>query len=111
MYGAAPLPHSAQLLVLFLCSPRGRWRAVHVQRAAVFDTVCVLLMRDGAAVAVQEDLSLKNVDDIIAALKNGETPTPGPQNGRKAAEPLGGRTTLLSPPRGPGKLMRTDGEL
>lgn len=64
-----------------------------------------------AILCLQEDITVSDVDDIIAALKRGETPKPGPYNGRKAAEPLGGPTTLLSEPRGPGKFLRTDGEL
>eukprot|EP00730_Choanoeca_flexa_P013876 TRINITY_DN5822_c0_g1_i1.p1 TRINITY_DN5822_c0_g1~~TRINITY_DN5822_c0_g1_i1.p1 ORF type:complete len:246 (+),score=61.81 TRINITY_DN5822_c0_g1_i1:18-755(+) len=58
-----------------------------------------------------EDLSLDDVDKIINALRSGETPTPGPQSERTAAEPFGGRTTLLSEPVGPGYGMRTDGKL
>ncbi len=41
-----------------------------------------------------EDLTADKFRDIIAKLENGEVPTPGPQNGRFAAEPLGGVTSL-----------------
>jgi hypothetical protein len=76
---------------------------------------------------------LQNVDDIIAMLRAGQTPKPGPQyvcllvaqakaslqvkeiaaarSGRNAAEPFGGRLTLLKEPVGPGYGLRTDGKL
>jgi len=54
---------------------------------------------------------LDDVDKIIDALRSGQTPTPGPQSGRSAAEPFGGRTTLVGEPTGPGFGMRTDGKL
>jgi NADH dehydrogenase (ubiquinone) flavoprotein 2 len=60
---------------------------------------------------LQEDLTLDDVDSIIDALRNGQTPRPGPQSGRSAAEPFGGRTTLVDEPTGPGFGMRTDGKL
>ena len=34
------------------------------------------------------------VKKVLEALQRGERPTPGPQNGRKNAMPLGGKTTL-----------------
>ncbi|VDK43213.1 unnamed protein product [Anisakis simplex] len=49
-----------------------------------------------------EDLTPKDVDDIIDELKAGKRPMPGPRSGRQAAEPLGGLTSLKSPPTGPG---------
>jgi NADH-quinone oxidoreductase subunit E len=42
-----------------------------------------------------EDLDYAKAREILAALKRGEAPTPGPQNGRKSSMPLGGKTTLL----------------
>ena len=79
---------------------------------------------------VQEDLKPTDVDTILDALARGETPAPGPRcvwvaaadgrptytslcssNGRKAAEPVTGLTSLTSPPRGPGFGLRTDGAL
>lgn len=58
-----------------------------------------------------EDLSVKDVEDILSDLKAGRTPAPGPRNGRRSAEPVSGLTSLATPPRGPGYGMRTDGEL
>jgi NADH-quinone oxidoreductase subunit E len=42
-----------------------------------------------------EDLDYAKAREILAVLKRGEAPTPGPQNGRKSSMPLGGKTTLL----------------
>ncbi|MEJ6815365.1 MAG: NADH-quinone oxidoreductase subunit E [Octadecabacter sp.] len=41
-----------------------------------------------------EDLTAAKMGDLIDALGRGEVPLPGPQNGRYAAEPLKGLTTL-----------------
>lgn len=41
-----------------------------------------------------EDLDYEKAKAILEALKRGERPQPGPQNGRKASMPLGGKTTL-----------------
>ncbi len=41
-----------------------------------------------------EDLTAERLGEIIDTLRAGNVPTPGPQNGRYAAEPLGGPTTL-----------------
>lgn len=41
-----------------------------------------------------EDLTSVRMGELIDALAAGEVPTPGPQNGRYAAEPLSGLTTL-----------------
>jgi NADH-quinone oxidoreductase E subunit len=41
-----------------------------------------------------EDLDAASTQKILAALKNGERPKAGPQNGRRSCEPLGGATTL-----------------
>ena len=42
-----------------------------------------------------EDLDYPKTRELLAALKRGEVPTPGPQNGRMASMPIGGKTTLL----------------
>ncbi|MDE2462658.1 MAG: NADH-quinone oxidoreductase subunit NuoE [Alphaproteobacteria bacterium] len=42
-----------------------------------------------------EDLDGPKTEALIEALRRGETPKPGPQNGRHTSEPLGGATTLL----------------
>ncbi|MCF6273038.1 MAG: NADH-quinone oxidoreductase subunit NuoE [Rhodobacteraceae bacterium] len=41
-----------------------------------------------------EDLTEDNLRDLLAGFARGEVPKPGPQNGRFAAEPLGGPTSL-----------------
>jgi NADH-quinone oxidoreductase subunit E len=41
-----------------------------------------------------EDLDGPTTEIILEALRRGETPTPGPQNGRRSSEPIGGATTL-----------------
>jgi NADH-quinone oxidoreductase subunit E len=41
-----------------------------------------------------EDLDYEKTKAILEALKRGERPKPGPQNGRTASMPLGGKTTL-----------------
>lgn len=41
-----------------------------------------------------EDLDYDKTSAILTALANGETPKPGPQNGRHTSEPEGGPTTL-----------------
>lgn len=42
-----------------------------------------------------EDLTPETATAVIEALQRGETPAPGPQNGRRGAMALGGKTTLL----------------
>ena len=41
-----------------------------------------------------EDLDGPTTGTILEAFRRGETPTPGPQNGRRSSEPMGGPTTL-----------------
>jgi len=41
-----------------------------------------------------EDLTADKLRDLIGRFSKGEVPTPGPQNGRYASEPLGGLTSL-----------------
>ena len=43
-----------------------------------------------------EDLDYDRTKAVIEALMRGGQPTPGPQSGRKAAMPAGGKTTLLA---------------
>ncbi|MEM6740339.1 MAG: NADH-quinone oxidoreductase subunit NuoE [Pseudomonadota bacterium] len=43
-----------------------------------------------------EDLTSARLSEIIDALRAGDVPLPGPQNGRYAAEPLGGATALTA---------------
>lgn len=47
-----------------------------------------------------------DVVEIIDTLKAGKKPKPGPRNGRFAAEPAGGLTSLTTPPPGPGFKVR-----
>jgi NADH-quinone oxidoreductase E subunit len=42
-----------------------------------------------------EDIDYAGTKAVLEALKRGEPPVPGPQNGRKNSMPLGGKTTLL----------------
>jgi len=49
-----------------------------------------------------EDLAVKDMEEILDDLANGRTPKPGPRNGRFTSEPVGGLTSLTSPPKGPG---------
>jgi NADH-quinone oxidoreductase subunit E len=42
-----------------------------------------------------EDIDYAGTKAVLEALMRGERPTPGPQNGRKNAMPIGGKTTLL----------------
>jgi NADH-quinone oxidoreductase subunit E/NADH dehydrogenase (ubiquinone) flavoprotein 2 len=43
-----------------------------------------------------EDLTPESTRTILDTLRRGETPTPGPQNGRQFSAPEGGPTTLLT---------------
>lgn len=45
-----------------------------------------------------EDLADGATESILSVIKNGDTPKPGPQNGRKGCEPVGGLTTLTDEP-------------
>ncbi|VDM96398.1 unnamed protein product [Thelazia callipaeda] len=49
-----------------------------------------------------EDLTPKDVNDILDELKAGKRPKPGPRSGRLAAEPINGLTTLTTQPKPPG---------
>ncbi|CAM5110204.1 unnamed protein product [Natator depressus] len=55
-----------------------------------------------------EDLTPKDIEDIIDELKAGRVPKPGPRNGRFSCEPVGGLTSLTEPPKGPGFGVRAD---
>lgn len=43
-----------------------------------------------------EDLDYERTRAVLEALKRGERPAPGPQSGRRASMPAGGKTTLMS---------------
>jgi len=49
-----------------------------------------------------EDLTVKDINDILSDFKKGVKPAPGPRSGRFASEPAGGLTTLTEEPKGPG---------
>ena len=55
-----------------------------------------------------EDLTTSDMENILDQLKEGKEPKAGPYNGRFAAEPITGLTTLTSPPTGPGFGVRDD---
>ncbi|NXS53573.1 NDUV2 dehydrogenase, partial [Brachypteracias leptosomus] len=57
---------------------------------------------------LQEDLTPKDIEDIIDELKAGKVPKPGPRSGRFSCEPAGGLTSLTEPPKGPGFGVRPD---
>jgi hypothetical protein len=56
--------------------------------------------RSWVLIREQEDLTPESMIGILEALKRGEKPAPGPQNGRFSCEPLTGLTTLLTTPTG-----------
>lgn len=55
-----------------------------------------------------EDLTVKDMEHILDELAAGRSPKAGPYNGRFAAEPITGLTTLTEPPKGPGFGVRAD---
>ncbi len=55
-----------------------------------------------------EDLTEKDMNEILDELKAGKKPAKGPRSGRYAAEPFGGLTSLTEPPTGPGFGLRKD---
>lgn len=55
-----------------------------------------------------EDLTVKDMNEILDDLKAGKQPAAGPRSGRYAAEPFGELTSLNTPPAGPGVGVRAD---
>jgi len=55
-----------------------------------------------------EDLTVKDMNEILDELRAGKQPAAGPRSGRYAAEPFGEPTSLSSPPTGPGFGCRAD---
>jgi len=53
-----------------------------------------------------EDLTPETLGQIIAAFRKGETPKPGPYNGRTVSEPAGGPQTLLDESLYDGRLAK-----
>nr|ACO15649.1 NADH dehydrogenase flavoprotein 2, mitochondrial precursor [Caligus clemensi] len=55
-----------------------------------------------------EDLTVKDMNEILDDLRGGKKPARGPRSSRYAAEPFGGPTSLTEPPPGPGFGVRSD---
>jgi NADH dehydrogenase (ubiquinone) flavoprotein 2 len=55
-----------------------------------------------------EDLTEKDMHEILDDLKAGKKPPAGPRSGRYAAEPFGELTSLKEKPPGPGDFCRAD---
>merc|ERR1712142_709512 len=53
-----------------------------------------------------EDLTPKDMVEILDDLKAGRVPKPGPRSGRFSCEPAGGLTSLTSPPPPPGFMLQ-----
>jgi len=65
------------------------WEEVECLGACV-NAPMVLIGRD-----TYEDLTPESFERVLDALARGETPKPGPQNGRQFSAPIGGETTLV----------------
>ena len=74
----------------FHVSPDGdfSWEEVECLGACV-NAPMVLIWKD-----TYEDLNAESFEKLVDAFAHGETPKPGPQNGRQFSAPLGGQTTL-----------------
>jgi NADH-quinone oxidoreductase subunit E len=68
------------------------WEEVECLGACV-NAPMVLIGKD-----TYEDLTPETFERVLDALGRGETPTPGPQNGRQFSAPIGGDTTLTDLP-------------
>lgn len=55
-----------------------------------------------------EDLTVADTEEILDSLTTGKPTKAGPRSGRYASEPLGGLTSLTTPPTGPGFGVRDD---
>jgi NADH-quinone oxidoreductase subunit E len=77
----------------FHVSPDGdfSWEEVECLGACV-NAPMVLIGSD-----TYEDLTPETLERVLDALARGETPKPGPQNGRHYSAPIGGDTTLTDP--------------
>jgi NADH-quinone oxidoreductase subunit E len=77
----------------FHVSPDGdfSWEEVECLGACV-NAPMVLIGSD-----TYEDLTPETFERVLDALARGETPKPGPQNGRHYSAPIGGDTTLTDP--------------
>uniref|UniRef100_A0A4X2K3B5 NADH dehydrogenase [ubiquinone] flavoprotein 2, mitochondrial n=1 Tax=Vombatus ursinus TaxID=29139 RepID=A0A4X2K3B5_VOMUR len=66
------------------------------------DKLFMLIEVECFGACVNEDLTPKDIEEIIDELKMGNVPKPGPRNGCFSCEPVGGLTSLTEPPKGPG---------
>uniref|UniRef100_A0A2K6EN23 NADH:ubiquinone oxidoreductase core subunit V2 n=1 Tax=Propithecus coquereli TaxID=379532 RepID=A0A2K6EN23_PROCO len=90
----------ATFYTMYNRKPVGKY---HIQVCTT--TPCMLRNSDSILEAIQkklEDLTPKDIEDIIDELKAGKIPKPGPRSGRFSCEPAGGLTSLTEPPKGPG---------
>lgn len=55
-----------------------------------------------------EDLTEKDMEEILECLAQGKKPKAGPRSGRFSCEPMGEPTSLKGPPPGPGFGVRDD---
>lgn len=70
----------------------GLFSIVEVECLGACSNAPMFQVNDGA---YYEDLTPESAKEVLAALRRGETPKAGSQNGRVGSEPDGGRTTLL----------------
>jgi NADH-quinone oxidoreductase subunit E len=79
----APTPHTV--------SPDGKFSWMEVEcLGACVNAPMLQIGKD-----FYEDLDGPSTERILEAFRRGETPKPGPQNGRFSSEPIGGATTLV----------------
>merc|ERR1711936_847446 len=103
----------ATFYTMFMRNPIGKY---HLQLCTT--TPCWLRGSDEILSAIKknlginddyfEDLTEKDMEEILEDLKVGKNPPKGPRSGRFAAEPFGGPTSLTEPPIGPGFGVRKD---
>ncbi|WP_374298473.1 NADH-quinone oxidoreductase subunit NuoE [Ferrovibrio sp.] len=73
-------------------TPDGKFTVIEVECLGACVNAPMLQLGDD----FYEDLDEESTGKILEALKRGETPKPGPQNGRLSSEPQGGATTLTT---------------
>ncbi|WP_300298981.1 NADH-quinone oxidoreductase subunit NuoE [Ferrovibrio sp.] len=73
-------------------TPDGKFTVIEVECLGACVNAPMLQLGDD----FYEDLDEESTGRILEALKRGETPRPGPQNGRLSSEPKGGATTLTT---------------
>ena len=121
MYNLKPVGrHHVQICTNLSCWLRGSDDVVHACRDAtgaapgetsedglftVTETECLGACVNAPMMQINddfyEDLDAGTTQAILTMLKNGDKPTPGPQNDRKGCEPLSARRR--NPGKGPGK--------